>query len=77
MREQFVSWTIKNYKNSDCPIGDLARDIQEDKRINYFKIESYKGIKKRFLNCGGVSSCLNSLDNAYEIYKKNESYLKI
>ena len=72
MREQFVSWTIKNYKNSDCPIGDLARDIQEDKRKSYFKIESYKGIKKRILNYEGFKSYSISLYNAYELYNKDK-----
>jgi len=62
----FVSFILK-FKNDDSPIGDLARDIEMDKRINrnlgYEKLLSY------LIDKNACSGALNALDEAYEYYQ--------
>jgi hypothetical protein len=71
MKEKFVSWLIKNYKNNDDPYGDLARDIMEDKKLNKFYIESYKNIRGKIQNINGdTTDALKALDDAYKIFKE-------
>ena len=74
MNEKYVSWLINNYKNNNCPIGDLARDIIEDRKQNGIHIQTYKRMKKRMENLNACNNALNALDNSYtkfqEINKK-------
>ena len=68
---KFVPWLIKNYKNNDCSIGDLTRDIIEDRETNNIIIDCYRPMKKRIESFDLVSSnCLNALDKSYAEYKQ-------
>lgn len=62
----FVSFILK-FKNDDSAIGDLARDIEMDKRIN--RNLGYKKLIAYLSDINACSGALNAVDDAYELYK--------
>jgi hypothetical protein len=68
---RFSRWLVKNYKNSDTPIGDLARDVANDRdaprhRSGKRGWETYLSFRHA---CRG---CLEALDDAFELYKADQ-----
>lgn len=64
----FREWIISKHINSDSPIGDLARDINEDPE---FPNNINKNINKSYLDrkraCKG---CLETFEKAWKEYKE-------
>ena len=65
----FKQW-LKQYVNEDSPIGDLARDNELDP---YFpNTNSYNKMYDYLLSQNASYLCLQSIENAWQLYKNRE-----
>jgi hypothetical protein len=62
----FVSYVLL-FKNEYSAIGDIARDIEQDKKIN--KRFGYKRLVSYLLDINACNNALIAVDDAYEGYK--------
>ena len=65
-----INYDTNNYKNNNCPIGDLARDIIEDRKQNGIHIQTYKRMKKRMENLDACNHALNDLDSSFAKFQQ-------
>ena len=69
----FVRFVLK-YKKSDCPYGDVARDILQDENIN--RAWGYRTFKVYIENHHNASErVINLVDELIELYIKNQAGL--
>lgn len=61
----FVRYCLR-YKYSDCPFGDLARDMLQDPNIR--RTWGYKTFKDYLEQRGASGRCLDIVDEMYEAY---------
>lgn len=66
-KPSFYVW-LMGFLSQDTPIGDLARDVKDDKVLN--DQCSYRNIKKHLQDCNACRDALNALNSAHELYKK-------
>ena len=63
---------LNNYKDSNCPIGDLANDVTDDIENNHINVHTYTNLKKRMNDLNACDNALNALDKAYTLYKTSK-----
>lgn len=62
----FKDWLINNYNDSNCNIGDLARDVMMDES---FPLGTIKKDCRRYLQFkNACKECLNTFEEAWEKY---------
>lgn len=66
----FYNWIVKNYRGSDCPIGDLVADAMESKG---FPRESrkHKEILNYLIFQGACLGCIDAFEDAFRRYRKS------
>lgn len=57
---------LKQFKNENSKIGDLARDIIDFKR----RCTSYSGVKKDLENNNACDGAFIALEEAYRLYRE-------
>ena len=72
MAPSFVRYILR-FKSSDCPFGDLARDIKMDPDTN--RNWGYKTFKKYLEDRGACDACINTVDHLYERYANHQAHL--
>lgn len=72
----FKNWIKKNYSESDCPKGDLARDIIADEKFPKNGVCKFDGwrdyIRNYLVGRQACDGCLASFDEAWEEYEACE-----
>ena len=61
----FVRYCLR-WKKSDCPYGDVARDMLQD--VNIRRTWCYKTFKKYLEDRGACGRCLDVVDEINETY---------
>lgn len=68
MARKFINW-IKEQKDRNDPIGDLARDLIVDRDLPEI-VTGYRSFKRYLVGRSAVDGALNALDMAWGEYKK-------
>lgn len=64
----FYTWMMKNNINTMAPVGDLARDMEDD---NEFPRDGKKAQVRGYLNrCGACSGCMEAFEEAWSEYER-------
>ena len=63
----FRGWLIKKHLKTKGPIGDLARDIKDDKDFPK-KCNDGQKIKDYLYDCGACQGCLDAFSDAWKEY---------
>ena len=72
MAPSFVRYILK-WKLSECPFGDVARDIKMDPNVN--RNWGYKSFKAYLMDREACESCLSAVDDLYERYANMQAAL--
>ena len=60
----FYTWMIKKHINTKAPVGDLARDMKEDRE---FPRDGNKEAVRRYLeSCRACSGCMDAFERAFD-----------
>lgn len=72
----YINWMKKNYIDSDCPKGDLARDIKRDENFPKNRTGKFDGWRRLILSylyrqeaCDG---CLAAFEESWKEYVECE-----
>lgn len=73
----FYTYMTRNYLNSDCPAGDLARDMKFDSenfpRNRPCKFKGWYAIIRSYLERNGAcSACIDTFEECWEEYVECE-----
>ena len=60
----FKSWLIKNHLHDRNPVGDLARDVKEDKKFPS-RTNDRERIEMYLEFCGACDGCMEAFDRAW------------
>ena len=63
----FKKWLVSNFKNEHGPIGDLARDVKDDKDFPA-RAKRRQTIEEYLESCGACYGCMNAFDKAWSLY---------
>ncbi len=64
----FYTWMMKKHINTKAPVGDLARDMKEDRE---FPRDGNKEAVRRYLESGGAcSGCMDAFERAWKKYER-------
>jgi len=63
----FISYILR-FKNDSTPIGDIARDIAMDTRLN--RRFGYKRVESYIIDMGASIGAIIALEDAHEAYKQ-------
>ena len=63
----FKKWLVSNFKNERGPIGDLARDVKDDKDFPA-RAKRHQTIADYLESCGACYGCMNAFEKAWSLY---------
>ncbi len=69
MKESFYDWMLK-FKSDNTPIGDFARDLEQDKHFSR-RSKNYKHLRKYLESAGAFESVLKIFEEVYSYYQKD------
>lgn len=66
----FYTWMMKKHINTKAPVGDLARDMKDDRE---FPRDGDKAVIRDYLEgCGACSGCMDAMDAFERAWRKYE-----
>lgn len=69
MAKTFTSWIKTHYKETDSSVGDLARDMIDDKELDCRTVRTFKQMEDYLysqLACDGAHEALKKAHKKYE-----------
>lgn len=64
----FYTWMMKKHINTKAPVGDLARDMKDDRE---FPHDGDKETIQGYLeSCGACSGCMDAFERAWKKYER-------
>lgn len=64
----FYTWMMKKHINTKAPVGDLARDMKDDRE---FPRDGDKAVIRDYLEgCGACSGCMDAFERAWRKYER-------
>lgn len=64
----FYTWMMKKHINTKAPVGDLARDMKDDRE---FPRDGNKETIREYLeSCGVCSGCMDAFERAWKKYER-------
>lgn len=64
----FYTWMMRKHINTKAPVGDLARDMKDDRE---FPHDGNKVVIREYLeSCGACSGCMDAFESAWKKYER-------